>query len=232
MAGKSQGSILVFIVIIGGIVWLFDKISEYRLFILSLIISTFAYFLYLSQRKKNDKKRHLKSLPPLKPLKCELGDCTKNYKAKSLTTKTESYIVNLNDHSCTCPDFTDFRSSFEKGDLRRFCKHMIQVIIKTGIINNLAESVQLVFCSAYDRKKGIFLDEYKFTAVDESVALIGKSNNEEWFTVIAQEESKNSKFGGYKRFGYNINEGRWSYGENPLNSKIFKQLIENWDRDH
>jgi len=229
MAGKAKGSLLFLVIIAVVLFWLYEKTSLNPLLIVLMAFSSIAYIIYLTQKKKTQKQKLPKVLPPLKPLVCELGESPNNYQIKSFTEKNVIYQVQLRDQSCSCPDFIEFRGRFRIGDLRRFCKHMVAAVVKSGIIKNLAQPIQIIFYSAYDQEKGVFFDEYKFTAIDESIAVISKPENDEWFSVITQIEPSPNKHGRYKRFGYNLQEDRWSNGNIPLHSNILKELMKNWD---
>ena len=229
MAGKVKGSLLFLIIVVGILIWLYEKTSVNHLLIVLIACLSMACIIYLAFKKKPRQHKLPKVLPLLKPLVCELGEPPNNYRIKSFTEKNILYDVHLNDQSCSCPDFIEFRGRYRVGDLRRFCKHMVAAVVKSGIIKNLAEPIQLIFYSAYNQEKGIFFEEYKFAAIESSIAVISKAENDDWFSVITQIEPTPTKQSRYKRFGYNLQQDRWSDGDIPLHSNIFRELMKNWD---
>jgi len=144
---------------------------------------------------------------------------------KSFGRNKKKYDVDLTQQTCTCPDFIDVRSSYGSGDVRKFCKHLVKVIIENDGIGQASLPAQFLLNSAYDRRAGTFLDDMKISNLNGSDILIGKSPNGEWFSVYTRNRKRGAKEGAYRRFGYNYFEERWSHGYAPPYAKVIKQVV-------
>ena len=115
------------------------------LFSVSKILGSIAIFysaLYLYQNKRRDRivvKSPIKMKVDVSPYRF-LGENIPDIvlKIKSSSRDTE-YSVNPKNQTCTCPDFVDFRSQFKYGDVRRFCKHIMQALCQKKIFGFLPD---------------------------------------------------------------------------------------------
>lgn len=140
---------------------------------------------------------------------------------KSSSTKGAQYLVDLSRQTCECMDFSGTRSRYAFGDSRRFCKHMVKAMLKQK--REMPPILRRMFDDAERAGKGLFLEEIRMTADDESGILVAKSQAGEWFSVIAESN------GQLVRHGYNIAEKRWSYGRPPENESYCRRLVESWE---
>lgn len=131
-----------------------------------------------------------------------------------------SYEIDLENHTCTCADFAEYRAEFPTGDYRRCCMHIAQTF--ASFVQNEQKHVWdplfLAFIVDHGRRgRGVSVDQvWQIVKVDGSRVLYGASPGNEWVSVFAPAGS------GFEPFGYNRKAHRWAYGAPPkaLSSKI------------
>ena len=131
-------------------------------------------------------------------------------------SRPEPYQVDLDNLSCTCPDFTDFRSQFPDGDARRLCKHQRNLIAKLEDMLSIDSDPMLKEIILKDPGHGFpAVDSFFKLAFDppikgpESFYLMRKKDHE-WVDVFLFED------GGCERSGYSLKDKRWAYSDNPF----------------
>jgi hypothetical protein len=51
----------------------------------------------------------------------------------SKSSKKKTYIINMDERSCTCPDWVKTRSHYFRGEPQRLCKHLVKAIVDRGM---------------------------------------------------------------------------------------------------
>lgn len=140
---------------------------------------------------------------------------------KSYSDSSQEYRVDVDEKTCTCPDFISNRRNFAKTNLKRFCKHIILGLTKTGKLEQFSEPIKAFLKERCEGERGVNWNEtHSKTMIEKSEVFLTKSETSPWVNVYAPY----SKAKKYRRFGFTLEEGRWSYGSKPLNAKE----VENW----
>jgi hypothetical protein len=125
---------------------------------------------------------------------------------------SNSYFVDLQKHTCTCPDWTENRADFAARDYRRFCRHMPSAF-ERFIEWQQAPLDSLFTAFAHDHKtrgRGASVDDFwEMANLGGARVLFGASLAHEWVNLYAPVA------GVYERFAYNRRTRRWAYGEAP-----------------
>ena len=153
-----------------------------------VILLAFVALLWLVPKYR--KKRVVPSLP------------TQGVQVKS-SSGTQYYTVDPTNLSCTCPDFTERRADFPRSDPRRLCKHLMKQIDEYSIFDlDTAHEVADVPAG-----RGFpMVDRHLTTINGERVtAHLPANRNRPWVNIYIGQE----------RYGYNVDEERWAYGNNP-----------------
>lgn len=136
------------------------------------------------------------------------------HEIKSFSSE-EIYSLNLKHMTCTCADFIkNNRGRFEPGDIRRLCKHLIE------LYSQLIGSIGLSEINFSIIKNGHGINSnYDILKIGETNNRVGiiYDNERPWCDVYAK-----NKNGEYERYGYDKIERRWSYNEKP--PSIAKQI--------
>ena len=117
------------------------------------------------------------------------------------------WVVDLAEHRCTCPDWSD-RSQWPVGHPGRFCKHVAFALARTGKV--LDPWFQALVDDCFSRGRGTpsSADWLLIELRPRRHALVS-TDNTEWCNVFAPGGE------GYEHFGYNRLQKRWSYGSAP-----------------
>lgn len=125
--------------------------------------------------------------------------------------------TNLNEMSCDCEHWLLKRSKFDKKDARRLCGHLCDVVtdVKNYVSNGYGIEEELFPLPAYS----FLISTYK---VNENLVQIMSHGRNPWVDVIAKNRYKKPI---YQRFGYHLNDKRWSFGKSPHLSPLIKVAI-------
>lgn len=135
----------------------------------------------------------------------------------------EPYKVNLADLTCTCPDF-EHRRRRPANTFAHLCKHLVAVLNRNGAFEN-------------DKwKKAIAEDDHggpirawMIERNDSPPALVTISSGNEWVNVYAPSVRKGERIanasGKIRRYGWSVQEKRWSYGESPPGARELRSLF-------
>lgn len=179
--------------------------------------------IYFATKKKeyrqNDKKTDLQQ---------QINDVT------SKITITTSYTggpqdigeADLNRLKCTCNEFKGYRQGFSIIDPRRLCQHLVKILKEKGLPENLAEFKPEIFYWA-DKNGGGFYNGVRIYKYLKPCYVNGKK-------VILEADSYDETSAQYwvnviyadKRYGYCIDENRWSYVGVPPDREQIEQLIK------
>ena len=139
-----------------------------------------------------------------------LPNVSKDIKVKSFSNPSLSYTLNLSKMTCTCPDFTKRHAKFEKGTIERLCKHLkLELSKETSIKGSIFEPL---LSDKHDSKS--------FLISDETESIIGYSESNEWINVYAKSVSLK-----FDKFGYSIDEHRWSRDNLPASADAIENII-------
>lgn len=126
----------------------------------------------------------------------------------------DTFTVDLQHHTCTCPEWMENRGVYRQGDYRRCCVHLMRAFhsLAQDQASLRRDPLFLAFIEEHARrKKGVDLDVvWRVVVVNGSRVLYGAAPTSEWINVYAQDDDEE-----YKRFGYNRKKKRWSYGHRP-----------------
>ena len=170
------------------------------------------FFIFLFSYKSKGKARYIR----------DTNKSNNQLNIKSFTGN-EEYKIDVLEITCTCPDFSDRRSGFNRDDPRRLCKHLIRALLENG---ELPESMDK-YC---DKLQGIADEGRGFPLTKKLVNhLIDGYPFEIWLCDTQNiSDPKYAWCDVYekgKRYAYNIIEKRWSYKDAPKNSDDVVRLI-------
>jgi hypothetical protein len=136
---------------------------------------------------------------------------------KSRSEKGVTYEVNLEGPTCTCPDFRGRRYKWPTAHLTRCCKHVLAVYQQlepsTGWPGWLRAFINLSWTPHP-------LQEWTVVEIGSALVLMSTAPNG-WANVYVSDS------GPYERYGYNVDEDRWSYGiEPPKEERLRRALVE------
>ncbi|WP_317933581.1 hypothetical protein [Halioxenophilus sp. WMMB6] len=142
---------------------------------------------------------------------------------ESYSDENTTYNVSVSEMTCTCPDFKKHRKGVPVNDPRRACKHLYCVLEENNLLSNLSELALAILESPSKNKK---LTTVKLSSGNE-VSICHGGN--EWVDVFTRKRRKGDSgglySGKYDRFGFNINEQRWSYGDGPPGAREIKSIL-------
>lgn len=127
--------------------------------------------------------------------------------------RADMFSVDLQHHTCNCPEWMENRQSFPEGDYRRCCAHMTRAF--RSLCSEREElrhdPLFVSFVEDYGkRNKGAEPDMvWRVVLANGRRVLYGASPASEWVHVFAPAGET------YKRFGFNRRKQRWAYGERP-----------------
>jgi hypothetical protein len=144
--------------------------------------------------------------------------------------QSSSYIVNLFDFTCTCPDFLERRCNVPKRNLLRACKHICRTLGSKSRRKLLSRLQDALISNSIVADIGIYPGCIREDDLGNLV-FVSEPTNEGWINIIAPVW-KNKISETYDHFGYNIQEKRWSYGLRPGIRNFEEFLASSKDTDH
>ncbi len=134
-----------------------------------------------------------------------------------------SYQVDLGALTCTCKDFQEKRARFAGRDIRRCCKHIVSAIQTPESGVALAGLSKILFA---DCEEDVIWPFDLIEAYDDAgrLVIVSSERGNPWVNIWAARRNL-PKRTPYGRFGYNLEEGRWSYGAAPHNATAIKETI-------
>ena len=148
---------------------------------------------------------------------------TPDQEIESYSDEDIIYNVSVSEMTCTCPDFTKHRKSAPVSDPRRACKHLYGVMEENDLLSSMSELALAILESPSKNKT---LTTVKLSSGNEVSICHGRN---EWVDVFTRKRRKGDSggryTGKYDRFGYNVNEQRWSYGDGPPGAKEIKSIL-------
>jgi len=133
------------------------------------------------------------------------------------------YKINLDDLSCSCPDFMEGRSGFERDDPRRLCKHLIAAIDDEFDFFDFYTAHEIHHVSPGRGFPIAYRTRKRFS--DENVVTlhIPVSKDRPWVNVFVEQD----------KFGFNVKERRWAYHDRSAgDDPVEKWITEMWTKVH
>ncbi|HIJ87970.1 MAG TPA: hypothetical protein HPP97_09865 [Desulfuromonadales bacterium] len=143
------------------------------------------------------------------------------------------YVVNLENFSCTCWEFDEFRKNSVNTDLHRYCRHLLQLIdprqtCKDNLnIENDYTAFALQYYISINKSFPSFMEAY-YPEIDGNKCLIIQNKNTGWFSVFTKKQtSKDAQVctGDVQGYSYSPANNRWAWGEAPFNPLAIKRYM-------
>lgn len=175
------------------------------------------------ERKAARLRRHesmAEAIEKFDPMECALPSIDHIVRVPSSSQPGEVYVVGLRNSSCTCPDWTGSRSMYPDLDLRRCCKHVAFALYQATDGYRWPGWLGALINDCRYRQRGTHpLEQWRVVNVRETAAAFGIGPSE-WVNVWALWQ------GAYSRFGYNLQQERWSYGHRPYLSRTIVEAVK------
>ena len=128
------------------------------------------------------------------------------------------YNVDLMRYTCTCPDWAGRRAKLAPGSIGRACKHIVRSLHAQDEFENFPPIIRAIIEDAFFRDGGTAPgDDYLHMDLNGNSIFVSYTGGD-WANVLAPDGND------YSRFGYNITEQRWSYGEAPKGARKIKEF--------
>jgi len=138
-----------------------------------------------------------------------LSNFDKNVEINSFSFDSdEKYSVNLYNMTCSCKDFEKkYRSQYTKGDLRRFCKHLIHEYKTNFGLIGASNFHKFIF-----ENNQTLYKQFKYFTLEKlpTPVIVNFESKDDWWNIFIENEK-----GVYKSYGYSPLDERFSYGEVP-----------------
>jgi hypothetical protein len=135
----------------------------------------------------------------------------------------EPYKVDLVEFTCTCPDF-EHRRRRSVNTFGRLCKHLVTVLNRNGAFENDKWKKAIA-----ETGHGGPVRAWIIKRKDSPPALMTVSSGNEWVNVYAPSLRKGERIanatGKIRRYGWSVQEKRWSYGESPPGARELRSLF-------
>lgn len=137
-----------------------------------------------------------------------LSNFNKNIEVESFSFENhKTYLTNLFLQTCSCKEFSSGNKiNYEKGDLRRFCKHLILEYKQSFTPIELSDFKRFLIENQYSLKrnfKEIYIEKIS------SPIFLSYENNNDWCDIYFPVKDSFSKY------SYNYKEERFSYDDKP-----------------
>ncbi|MEI6125374.1 MAG: hypothetical protein WCQ99_02365 [Pseudomonadota bacterium] len=133
----------------------------------------------------------------------------------SFSDEDTSYAIDTENITCSCPDFSKRRQHYKQDDPRRLCKHLARTLFAMGLPDQFKKFKNIIKHFS-EKKTGFDLaDNIKTININSKHFIILWSRDNPWVNIYEEAD----------RFGYNVEEARWSYGKAPVEGEeILKNL--------
>lgn len=122
------------------------------------------------------------------------------------------YLVDLVGPTCSCPDFQTTRASMQRLHLNRCCKHIFKGYSQVAPANGWPSWLDAYFELGLRPHPD---QSWTVVKLGNDCVLVSSARND-WANVFVNLISEN------ERYGYNVAEDRWAYGNEP---ETAQQLI-------
>jgi hypothetical protein len=130
----------------------------------------------------------------------------------------DPYLVSLNEHSCTCPDWKR-RAALPPHHPGRCCKHIAHAFTRSGNVFEPWFQALLDDCFARGRGTNPQL-EWVLLEIPGMKATLLAGGHGPWCNVLAAGTD------GYESYSFHCGENRWSYGEMPRNAQLIASALK------
>lgn len=123
-------------------------------------------------------------------------------------SSSNSYLVDMDELSCQCRDWTDRRHNYPSKDPRRLCKHIIGAIMgEGGFPQSLLPIESTIHRIAAEGRGFPITIGWKTVTIQgrEYDIFLPETKNGEWINIYGDEG----------KWGYNLSQERWSYDAAP-----------------
>ncbi|WP_341908376.1 hypothetical protein [Fluviicola taffensis] len=151
-----------------------------------------------------------------------LSNFDKKVEIKSFSfDSNEKYFVNLYSMTCSCKDYEKKnRNQYVKGDLRRFCKHLMYDYKSNFGLKGASNFHKFIF-----ENNQTLYGQFKNFTLENLVTpvIVNFETKDDWWNIFIENEK-----GIYKSYGYSPSDERFSYGEVPrgLTAPLRQKLKE------
>ena len=139
-----------------------------------------------------------------------LSNFDQDIEVESFSFDSENvYSVNLYQMTCTCKDFEKRqRHQYLKGDIRRLCKHLIDIYKNSFGLFGLSDLNKYIIENGYPVNK--HFSYFNIEKIPLPVVVNYESKNDDWWNIFMGNEK-----GAYHRYGYSPSEKRFSHDNKP-----------------
>jgi hypothetical protein len=146
-------------------------------------------------------------------------------KVRSHSDPSVRYKISLAEQTCTCEDF-DRRKASPKNHFSRWCKHLISALGKDGAFQKADEWQQALVAEGYG---GPAL-AYTIKLNGAGPVLLTIYRGRDWLNIYARKQKRGERIanasGPITKYGWNVHQKRWSYGNGPPGSGELKKLLK------
>jgi hypothetical protein len=128
--------------------------------------------------------------------------------------------VDLNNHTCSCQDWFSHHKHLTSGSVGRLCRHMVnayrevQEDSNTMAVNWDLDLTRFVFILSEFKLAAEAVETWQFIEWPDGDAYVGWGKTD-WAAAFV-----NVGEGRYERYGFNLQDERWSYGAVPPRAEI------------
>jgi hypothetical protein len=128
--------------------------------------------------------------------------------------------VDLNNHTCSCQDWFSHHKHLTSGSVGRLCRHMVnayrevQEDSNTMAVNWDLDLTRFVFILSEFKLAAEAVETWQFIEWPDGDAYVGWGKTD-WAAAFV-----NVGEGRYERYGFNLQDERWSYGAVPPCAEI------------
>lgn len=130
------------------------------------------------------------------------------------------FEVDLDEHRCTCPEWSSLRKVRQPGDIGRCCNHVARAFLSIATQRGWPDWFQALIDDCELRGRGTQPEDEWAIVTIQSRNLLASSGKSGWSNVFAPARS-----GKYQRFGYSWSDRRWSYGIVPPNGETIAAAL-------
>jgi hypothetical protein len=136
----------------------------------------------------------------------------------------ETNHCNIFLQTCNCRKFRFINYLFQLGDIARLCEHLRVLAYEKGLIQTDDNLLYELFLNIWKYRV------FKGTMESGDIVYFAYGYEDEWIDVVVKKRLSNDPLGQhsgpYERFGFNLEENRWSYGVNPGSAIELRQLLK------
>lgn len=158
---------------------------------------------------------------PIKPVSAVI-------EVKSMSERHVKYEVDLGKQTCTCENFKK-RAHHPKNHVARWCKHLLKTFDESGAFDPLEGLHAEVVKFEYTQCDKMYLIKHR-ELPEMIITLSHDSLSRDWIDINARKkrvgENVRQASGRFERFGWNLYQERWSYGDGPPGASLLRPLLK------